>query len=734
MMRLTTPLGPDVLLLTALHGREALSRLFSFQLELLATNETVVPFKKLVGQAVTVELLLPGSKARYFNGVVRRMSKGRRDQTFTHYRAEVVPQFWLLTKKVRARIFQHMSVPDILRTVLSSLNTEFRLQGNFHPREYCVQYRESDFAFASRLMEEEGIFYYFEHSNGAHKMVLGNHPQAHSKVVSFPEVKFDNDNGGLRDEMRVLSWEETQELRSSKVTLWDYNFEMPYQHLEADRQIQDQAQVGQETLDMALPPNNGLEIYDFPGDYSYHFDGVDRGGAERPADLQGIFEENVRYARVRMEEEAARGIQVEGKSTCRQFNSGQKFQLKDHFAGDGEYILTSVEHVANLGENYRTNSSSNGKLQYENRYVAIPSSLPYRPERVTPRPVIHGTQSAVVVGPPGEEIYCDKYGRVKVQFLWDREGKWDAESSCWVRTTNGTSDNSARMVHVPRIDSEVIVGFEEGDPDRPIIVGTVFNSKHMPTWQLPDFRDWHGFSISRYPGNVATDLPSDPTQGKSSMQRIDSSNGNEKWHENAPHDHYRNSGHNQTRDVANNHHESIGNSFLQNVTNDVVQLIGYPATSPGVDGNNQYQGGGLGSLFQVVKNHLGTTVEQGDHHTNVQNGSTQNTSAGSYSVYNGGNYNVRTSGVGSMVFGKTFSLQAVERMVFQCGKSAIELLPNGVINVVGSQVINLNTEPNGDPTVPDSPSSVVAQAMNLATQQGLGKATTQPDNLANILP
>ncbi len=669
-MKVTTPLGPDLLLLTGFHGREGLSRMFTFHLDMIATNETPVPFQKLIGQSATVEFLLPGASSRYFNGVISRFSQGRRDNIFTHYRCEIVPQLWLLTHKVQCRIFQHMAVPDILKKVLTGLNFEMRLQGTFFAREYCVQYRESDFAFASRLMEEEGIFYYFEHSDGNHKLVLGNNPQAHSDVVEFPEVLFEDDRGGLKEELRILTWEKTQELRSGKYTLWDYNFELPYQHLEADRPSQDKAQVGTDTLELLNKVNTPLEIYDYPGHYAYHFDGVDRGGGDQPADLTHIFDENKRYVQIRMEEEAVQGVQVEGLSTARNFASGQKFKLKRHFTGDGEYILTQVEHAANLSANFRSGGSSH--LQYQNRYAAIPVSVPYRPTRTTPRPLIHGTQAAVVVGPPGEEIFCDKYGRVKVQFLWDRDGKWDADSSCWVRVATQTSDNSSRMVHVPRMKSEVIVAFEEGDPDKPIIVGTVFNAQHMPTWKLPDYRDWHGFSIASYPGNTATD-------GASSFQRIDASTGNEKWHENAPHDRYIHVGHNNTYTIDNNDTTQIGNNFILNIANDRHEIVGYPAKSgprgPDVALDGSLTDTGDGSMSLQVKK---------DYTFQLDTGNLKSTVVAGQATYTVHKDITMTSETGQV------DIEACTKIVLHVGGSTIEMLADGTINVTGNTVINLN--------------------------------------------
>ncbi|HQU43979.1 MAG TPA: type VI secretion system tip protein TssI/VgrG [Pirellulales bacterium] len=229
-MSVTTPLGKDKLLLVGLSGSEALSRLFSFHLDLAAENKTEVEFEKLLGQKTSVQLALPNGESRYFSGICSRFSQAGRDAVFTAYRLEMVPQFWLLTHKAQSRTFQQKSVPDILKAVLTGLDVSYELQGTFQPRDYCVQYRETDFNFASRLMEEEGIYYFFKHTANGHTMVLANTPQSHRDMPVKNKVIFDVvDAGHLRKEDRIYEWEKSQVLRSGKYTLWDHCFELPRQ-------------------------------------------------------------------------------------------------------------------------------------------------------------------------------------------------------------------------------------------------------------------------------------------------------------------------------------------------------------------------------------------------------------------------------------------------------------------------------------------------------------------------
>lgn len=486
-----TPLGEDVLLLIGFEGHESISRLFNFRLDLLAEDADKIEFDKLLGQKITITLVLPDDRERYFSGICNRISQGARTEgdIFTSYGMEVVPTFWLLSKRVQSRIFQHITVPDILKKVLAGVDANFQIQGTFSPRDFCVQYRESDFDFASRLMEEEGIFYFFKHSADGHQMIVANTPQSHPEFETDSEKKviYEALTGGRRDETRVTAWEKIQELRSGKYTLWDHSFELPHKHLEAEVAIVDSVQVGEVTHKLKVGDNSKLELYDFPGAYAQRFDGVNKGGGDQAGDLTHIFEDNKRTTKIRMQAETVPGLVIKGNSNCRHFTSGYRFDLEQHFNADGSYILTELVQEARItAADYR--SAGEGEFTYENRFACIPDAVPYRPERLTQKPTVKGTQTAVVVGPAGEEIFTDKYGRVKVQFHWDREGKNDADSSCWVRVAQQWAGKRWGSSFWPRIGQEVVVDFLEGDPDQPIIIGSVYNADQMPPYlgQGPD--------------------------------------------------------------------------------------------------------------------------------------------------------------------------------------------------------------------------------------------------------
>jgi type VI secretion system secreted protein VgrG len=473
-MRITTPLGEDVLLIRGFDGEEGISRLFTFSLDLFGEKTAAIPFDQLLGQKVTVTVTLPGSKERHFNGIVRRIARAARGEEFIHYHAEMVPQFWLFTKRQQSRIFQKKTVPDILKKVLESIDTAVELQGSYPPRDYCVQYRETDFAFACRLMEEEGIYYFFKHTADSHKMVLADTPQSHPDLPNMPKISYEEVVGESREDMRITRWEKEQELRSGKYMLWDHTFHLPHRHLEAAQPTRDSVSAGRDTHKLKLGPNDPLEIYDWPGGY-----------AKRPDSPSGHDAEGRRTAGIRMQQEEAPAVVIHGGSDCRHLNPGFKFTLERHFSDNGLYVLTWLRHAAMQGEMFRS-SHEPGELKYTNEFSCIPHAAPFRPLMITPRPVVRGTQTAVVVGPSGDEIYTDKYGRVKVQFHWDRDGKNDADSSCWVRVAAPWAGKQWGAISLPRIGQEVVVDFQEGDPDRPIIIGSVYNPDQMPPYALPD--------------------------------------------------------------------------------------------------------------------------------------------------------------------------------------------------------------------------------------------------------
>jgi type VI secretion system secreted protein VgrG len=491
LMSITTPLGADVLLLETFAGTEAISSPFAYDLGVLCETPVSWKFEALLGQAVTVKLMLPAAGAsRFFNGVVSEIDQGevvrgtQPNTTLQRFTLRVVPKLWLFGLKRNSRIFQQLSVIDILKKVLTGLDVSWETQGTFEPRDYCVQYRETDLAFASRLMEEEGVYYYFKHADGSHKMVVANTPQSHVAVPGPVNVSYQTTEGGLHPDDRIKSWAKRQQLRSGKVTLWDQCFELVGQHLDATKTVQDSVASGTVTHKLKVAGNDAYEVYDFPGLYAQRFDGVAPGGGDRASDVQKIFQDNARTTGIRLGQQTTGAVAIDATGNVRHLVSGHKFTLADHPDANGDYVVTRIEHRARLSGIYLTGDKD--ASGYDSRFECQPIALPFVPVMKTPRPTVPGPQTATVVGPKGQEIFTDKYSRIKVQFPWDRVGKNDGDSSCWVRVGTPWAGKQWGMIHIPRIGQEVIVAFEEGDPDRPIVVGSVYNADQMPPYALPD--------------------------------------------------------------------------------------------------------------------------------------------------------------------------------------------------------------------------------------------------------
>src|ERR1017187_9432426 len=502
-LKLTTPLGPNALILVGLQGREAISQMFYFELKTAwVDNSKLLPFDQLLGKKVTVEISFSENKG-YFNGIVSRVTQHERDEVFTYYALEVVPELWLLDRKMCSRTFQHINVPDILRQLLTGMDVDYQIQGTFEQREYCVQYRETDLAFASRLMEEEGIYYFFKHTSSGHQMVLANTPQSHPALPYLPTVTWEEKAHDSMEEDRVFAWSKGQEIRSGKFTAWDHKFEMPTKNLEADKTIMDSVTVGTVTHKLKVANNDSLELYEYPGGYASRFDGINKSGGEQASNLQKVFEDNQRTVGIRMQAEALSSLLIRGRGLHAGFTAGHTFDLDKHYSDNGKYVVTSVLHDA---EQPVSAADAEEEFKYTNGFSCIPFALPYRPPRVTPVPSARGVETATVVGPSGEEIFVDKYGRIKIQFHWDREGSDDVNSSCWVRVSTYWAGAQWGAIHIPRIGQEVIVDYVEGDVNYPIVVGCVYNADMMPPWTLPDKKTVSGYKSRSTPHGTSSNF------------------------------------------------------------------------------------------------------------------------------------------------------------------------------------------------------------------------------------
>ncbi len=456
MMRVETVLGEDQLLLTGFSGDEGVSMPFNVVLDMVSEKPDVKASDLLRTPAV-VKLELPGRKERSIHGIIRRfVQQGQAEgEALTAYRAELVPWLWFLSLSAGCKIFQNKNVLEIVEQVFRDhgySDFETKCIKTYPKREFCVQYRETHLNFVSRLLEEEGIFYYFQHSDSKHILTLADdgsavkpcEVQSSARVVAQPDDSYKEDV--------VLGLECEHAAHVGTVTLRDYDYLKPSLNLES-----------------SMSGDGEEEVYDytFPGNFNTPEDGD-------------------RLARLQLEEQEQWQELIRGESNCRSFQTGFQFDLEGHYSRDVNKTYQLL-HVHHLGKNppYRADYRELGQSEYRNNFVAIPHETPFRPKRVTPKPVVQGSQTAIVVGKSGEEIWVDKHGRVKVQFHWDRDGKKDENSSCWIRVASTWAGKGWGAIQIPRIGQEVIVDFLEGDPDLPIITGGVYNGNMVPPYALP---------------------------------------------------------------------------------------------------------------------------------------------------------------------------------------------------------------------------------------------------------
>jgi type VI secretion system secreted protein VgrG len=451
-MKISTTSGDRELVLHRYRGVECISAPFEFHVGMLSENSQI-DIQSLLKTTATIALIVTDQTTRYINGVWREIKHVEVGQeNLSVYEGILVPSLWFLKLTSDCKIFQNMTVPDIVSKVLQDSGvTDFKLslQKTYPEREYCVQYRETNFDFISRLLADEGIFYFFQHTSSGHKLVLADDPSAIEECPGQASAWFSLHQGSWTDEDGVTALEPRVSVHTSKVSLTDYNFETPRNSLLVSVGTKD-------------------EEYDYPGDYTERSDGE-------------------RISRIRLEEKEVNQSTVAGKGRCRLFLPGYRFKLKDHFREDAniEYTLVSITHDAS-DVSYFAATKSEEPFSFANTFSAIPHTTPFRPARLLPKPIVQGVQTALVVGKSGEEIWVDSYGRVKVQFYWDRVGQKDEKSSCWVRVSQIWAGKNWGWVSLPRIGQEVIVDFLEGDPDRPIITGRVYNAEQTTPYALPD--------------------------------------------------------------------------------------------------------------------------------------------------------------------------------------------------------------------------------------------------------
>jgi type VI secretion system secreted protein VgrG len=634
-LEIITPLGKDVLGLRSIHVREQLSGGFTIEAE-LSSNDPDIKFDNIVGHPVGIRLNLQGGTRRYWHAQVARFMSVETTGALFHYRALLVPWLWALTRSADCRIFQSKKRSDIVQEVFRDRGAndfELRLSGAYQPEEYCVQYRETDFNFVSRLLEQEGIAYYFQHDENAGKMILSDEKAGYDNAPIEQLVYRPN---GEKDERpdNIHAWEIEHEVQATQYALTDYNPLKPRESLLRTAKVDRGHGI------------NDRQLFDYPGEYN------------KPGEAE-------RLSRIRLDEVQAAAEVIRARTTCLGLGAGHLFKLKDHPRDEQnrEYLVTSIDLRFDAGEFAGT---AQGKTQATSAFTAIPSSQTYRPPRLTPRPTVHGLQPAVVVGPSGEEIYTDENGRVKVQFFWDRYGKADDKSSCWLRVAQGWAGKKWGALYLPRIGHEVLVSFLEGDPDRPIVTGSVYNAENMPPYALP----------AEKTKSTLKSLSSKGGEGFNEI-RFEDKKGDEQIFTHAEKD-------TDTR-VKNDAYEWIGRDAHRIVKNDQVEEVG-----------NDHQ--------VKIKRDQVEAVDR-DHHLTIK---------GKEAIAITGSQSLKVTGDVIEVYGANQSTQITKNLYIKAENIVIEATTNITINVGDSFIaieaggIKIGT--NGDITL-DAKKGITAKAM-----------------------
>jgi len=439
-------LGKDTFLITSFEGDEHISKMFNFHIEVLSERNDIT-VEDIVGKTATVTI--QNETKRKFNGYISHFTRGEPESFGLYrYRMIMVPWLWFLQKTNDHRIFQNKNSKEIISQIFTDLGfTDFKFNaGGGEKREYCIQHNESDFDFVCRLLEEEGIAYYFKHDDKKHMLHMVDQKNAYD-LCGETDLDYSN---GTNPNSQINTWERNFEFRKGQWSLTDYNFKEPTKSLFAN-----------EKSNSKFAKNNKFEHYEYPSIY--------KAGSSKT------------ISKIRLDAEEVRRDMVEASTDCSSFYAGGRFTVKNHSTSSekGEYIIVGIHHRVSDDSYY---NGTQADVSYGNSLLCIPSKIHFRPLQEHKRPVMRGPQSAVVVGPKDEEIYIDDHCRIKVQFIWDREGKMDENSSCWVRVSQSWAGNQWGASFIPRIGHEVIVSFMDGDPDRPLVTGCVYNGKNKPTY------------------------------------------------------------------------------------------------------------------------------------------------------------------------------------------------------------------------------------------------------------
>ncbi|WP_428034721.1 type VI secretion system Vgr family protein [Amphritea sp.] len=451
--------------LAHLTGAEEISSLYHFEIEVVS-DDADIDISALVGKSAVVTIMDQGGleneyideQCRFIHGLIAEIKLGAQGVSQSTYHIVLVPKVWILQHRKNSRIFQQQDIKSIISKVLVDggiENGEFRfeLSKTYPEYDYCVQYRETDLGFIQRLLVEEGVHYYFEHTDEKHVLVFSDTSRVNPVIIGEAEINCYHDGQGAIREQHIFSFSYSESIVSGKVTLRDFDFRKPNLKLEA---------FEKSTLDTAL------EVYDHPG----RFYSSERGRNN---------------ATIRLESLNSYRKSAQGSSDVNRLTPGYSYTLRGHDRDDlnVEYLIARVEHFCSQPQVLEAGATTEGS-KYSNKFICVPLDVSFRPSTDIHYPVVEGSQTATVTGPEGEEIYTDEHGRIKVQFHWDREGKSDQDSSCWIRVSQPSAGGAFGGMFIPRIGEEVVVDFLEGDPDQPLIIGRVYHGLNRPPYKLPE--------------------------------------------------------------------------------------------------------------------------------------------------------------------------------------------------------------------------------------------------------
>jgi type VI secretion system secreted protein VgrG len=467
--RLTTPLGEDALLLIDVSGEEHVASLFRFTVRAWSKKVTIAP-KELLLKNVSLEFDLPDGSVRKLHGIVSRFSQlGESRDGLTAYQIEIVPPHWALSLDEGFDIFQNKSARDVIGDLLKGTPFEWKLVRTLEPRPYCFRYRESRWQCVSRLLEQEGIWYRYDHTGGEGKLVLADTSASAPAAWGVSTLTFDVDGrrGGRLEELTLHAAPFVAETRVRTAS-----------EFLATRNVGNTVTGGGE-----FKPPADLKAYHYEPQYTAHRSGIAHGGGETASDASKLPDDTKVYARLHQEQAESLGVVFSGRTNYVGLQCGAKTKVAEHPVAsmNVELFVLGVTHSATNGSYF----SEGGTSSYSNSFTAIPAPTPYRPPRTTPWPRVSGSHVGTVVGPDGEEIYTDKHGRVQVVFKWDLEDSKKLDRSCWIRVAQPFAGQNFGAVFLPRIGHEVLVEFLDGNPDNPIVVGSLYNSANLPPWALP---------------------------------------------------------------------------------------------------------------------------------------------------------------------------------------------------------------------------------------------------------